>query len=316
MLGRHILAVDGAQPERPKVPIRTSGRTAPQDCYHRGMDFHLAAWAGPVGKLALIVIAALVTYLAVHSATHLAVRHLLERRGDGEGDGEGRRVLAAVEFERRVRTLERLSLRVVVVAIVVIATLMALANFDLDIGPAVAGLGVVGIAVGLGAQTLIRDWLAGIFVVLENQYCQGDVVRIAGVDGVVEDFSLRRTVLRDADGTVHSVPNGQIVVASNLTRVWAPLNLQLRIGADTDPDVATRVIDQVGAELRSEPAWAPRILGAPTAHRLETPNEMDLTVEILGQVRAAERQTVTAELRRRIGEALAHQGIRTREERG
>ncbi len=81
-----------------------------------------------------------------------------------------------------------------------------------------AGLGVVGIAVGFGAQTLVRDWLAGIFVVLENQYSAGDVVRIAGVEGVVEDFSLRRTMLRDADGTMHSVPNGQIIVASNLSR--------------------------------------------------------------------------------------------------
>ena len=82
--------------------------------------------------------------------------------------------------------------------IAIIAVLMALDLFGIDIGPAVAGLGVVGIAVGFGAQTLVRDWLAGIFIVLENQYSAGDVVRIAGVEGVVEDFSLRRTTLRDA----------------------------------------------------------------------------------------------------------------------
>jgi small conductance mechanosensitive channel len=95
---------------------------------------------------------------------------------------------------------------------------MTLDLFGIDIGPAVAGLGVVGIAVGLGAQTLVKDWLAGVFVVLENQYSQGDAVRVGGVEGVVEDFSLRRTVLRDVDGAVHSVPNGQIVVATNLSR--------------------------------------------------------------------------------------------------
>ena len=87
-----------------------------------------------------------------------------------------------------------------------------------------AGLGVVGIAVGFGAQALVRDWLAGIFIVLENQYSQGDVVRLAGVEGVVEDFSLRRTTLRDLDGTVHTVPNGQIIVTSNITRVRAPVD--------------------------------------------------------------------------------------------
>jgi small conductance mechanosensitive channel len=95
---------------------------------------------------------------------------------------------------------------------------MALGEFGVDVGPAIAGLGVVGIAVGFGAQTLIRDWLAGIFIVLENQFSEGDHVRIAGVDGVVEDFGLRRTTLRDAEGTLHTVPNGAIVVSSNLTR--------------------------------------------------------------------------------------------------
>ena len=100
----------------------------------------------------------------------------------------------------------------------VIAVLMTFGVFGIDIGPAVAGLGVIGIAVGLGAQTLVKDWLAGVFVVLENQYSQGDAVRIGGVEGVVEDFSLRRTVLRDADGSVHSVPNGQIIVSTNLSR--------------------------------------------------------------------------------------------------
>ena len=102
--------------------------------------------------------------------------------------------------------------------ILVIAALMVLGELGIDIGPAIAGLGLVGIAVGLGAQTLIKDWLAGIFVVLENQYSYGDLVRIGGVEGTVEDFSLRRTLLRDADGSFHTVPNGQILVATRLSR--------------------------------------------------------------------------------------------------
>jgi small-conductance mechanosensitive channel len=108
--------------------------------------------------------------------------------------------------------------RVLAIFVAAIAALMILDQFGIDIGPAVAGIGVVGIAVGLGAQTVVKDWLAGIFVVLENQYSRGDLVRIAGVEGTVEDFSLRRTTLRDSDGTVHTVPNGQITVASNLSR--------------------------------------------------------------------------------------------------
>jgi moderate conductance mechanosensitive channel len=166
-------------------------------------------------QLALIALAALVAFIVLRATVGISVRHLIERRTAESGEG----ILPPAELERRVNTVARLAVRVAGTAIAVIAVLMALDLFGIDIGPAVAGLGVVGIAVGLGAQTLVKDWLAGIFVVLENQYSAGDTVRIAGVEGVVEDFSLRRTVLRERDGTIHSVPNGQITVASNLTRV-------------------------------------------------------------------------------------------------
>jgi small-conductance mechanosensitive channel len=165
-------------------------------------------------QLLLIAVAATVAFVAVRLALGAAVQHLLDRREDRQEEG----LITAVELERRIRTLQRLANRVAGAVIVIVATLMALERFDVDIGPAIAGLGVIGIAVGLGAQTLIKDWLAGIFIVIENQYSAGDRVRIAGVEGEVEDFSLRRTTLRDPDGTVHSVPNGQIIVASNLSR--------------------------------------------------------------------------------------------------
>lgn len=164
-------------------------------------------------QIALIAGAALIGFLVLRAAVAISVRHLIERRTTESAAG----VLPPAELERRVNTIARLAIRVAATVIVVIAVLMTLDLFGIDIGPAVAGLGVVGIAVGLGAQTLVRDWLAGIFVVLENQYSSGDVVRIAGVEGVVEDFSLRRTTLRDLDGTIYTVPNGQVTVTSNLT---------------------------------------------------------------------------------------------------
>jgi moderate conductance mechanosensitive channel len=168
-------------------------------------------------RLGAIVIGALVAFVAMRIAIGAAARHVLAR---GPGSPQG--PMSAGELERRVRTLQRLATRIAGSVIAVIAALMVLDQFAVDIGPAVAGLGVVGIAVGLGAQTLVKDWLAGIFIVLENQYSAGDRVRLAGVEGEVEDFSLRRTTLRDADGTVHTVPNGQIIVASNLSRGRGP----------------------------------------------------------------------------------------------
>lgn len=173
----------------------------------------LPNWAEILLQIGGIALVALLGIAAARWAARAGVHHLLARRS-AEGAEAG--VLPAPELWRRVTTIERLVVRVVEVAIVIIATLMVLDLFGIDIGPAVAGLGVVGIAVGLGAQAVVQDWLAGIFVVIENQYNRGDTVQIAGVEGVVEDFSLRRTVLRDADGTVHNVPNGQVIVASRL----------------------------------------------------------------------------------------------------
>src|SRR5437016_3375159 len=219
--------------------------------------------------------------------------------------------LPQVELGRRVRTLERTAVRTGGVAIVIVAVLMALSSgFNVNIGPAIAGLGIVGVAVGFGAQTVIRDWLAGIFVVLENQYNQGDVVRIAGVSGVVEDFSLRRTMLRDLDGTVHTVPNGQITVASNLTRIWARVNVDIPVAYETDIDLATQVINEVGAQLHADPEWQGRLLEAPSVVRVGHFGDTGVSLKVLGQVPAAEQWAVAGELRKRILAAFAERGIK------
>ena len=105
-------------------------------------------------------------------------------------------------------TLEGLGTTVIRLFVIVIAAVMILGELNLNVGPAVAGLGVVGIAVGFGTQSIVRDYFTGALILIENQFSKGDVVSIAGVSGTVEDFSLRRTTLRDLDGVVHTVPNG------------------------------------------------------------------------------------------------------------
>ena len=265
----------------------------------------LPAWVEVALQLALIGIVGLVTFLVLRATVGIGTRHLLERRSEEAGTG----VLPAAELERRVATIGRLTVRIAGTVITVIAVLMALRLFGIDIGPAVAGLGVFGIAVGFGAQTLIRDWLAGIFVVLENQYSHGDVVRIAGVEGVVEDFSLRRTTLRDLDGTVHTVPNGQIVVASNMTRVWAPVNLDVIVADDAGQARAAELIGRVGADLQADPAWASRLLDSPRVARVEALPDGSVQLKVVGQVRAAEQWSVASELRARILAALTKEGI-------
>ena len=256
-------------------------------------------------QLALIAVTALVAFFVLRTAIGVGMRHLLEHPNKEAGPG----VLSPVELERRVQTIGRLVLQVAGSVIAIIAVLMALRLFGIDIGPAVAGLGFAGIAVGFGAQAVVRDWLAGIFIVLENQYSQGDVVRIAGVEGVVEDFSLRRTTLRDIDGTAHTVPNGQILVTSNITRVRTPVELDINISDKTDSDRASEIIDDVGNELQADPAWSTRLAEPPRVVQVETASDASLTLKVRGLARAAEQVAVGEELRKRILAAFTAAGI-------
>ena len=178
----------------------------------------------------LIVVVAVIALRVASLFVHGIVKALLDREAT-EGTAQE---LSAVELKKRMDTLERLVANVLQFFIGVIAALMILDKLGLDIGPAIAGLGVIGIAVGFGAQTLVRDYLTGALILVENQYGVGDVVRLAGVSGTVEDFNLRRTTVRDIDGVVHTIPNGQITVASNLTRVWARINEDVTVAYGTE----------------------------------------------------------------------------------
>jgi small conductance mechanosensitive channel len=135
------------------------------------------------------------------------------------------------------------------ILIVLIIILMILAELDVPIAPALATLGVAGVAVGFGAQYMIRDLIAGIFIIWENQYRVGDVIKVADIAGLVEEVHLRKTVLRDLDGIVHHVPNGEIKVASNYSRHFSRVNLNISVGYGTDLDHAISVINRVCKEL-------------------------------------------------------------------
>ena len=146
---------------------------------------------------------------------------------------------------------------------------MILGELGLDIGPAIAGLGVVGIAVGLRGPEPRPRLLQRRLILIENQYGKGDVVRSPGSSGTVEDFTLRRTTLRDLDGVVHTVPNGEVKVASNRTRIWARINQDVTVAYGTDIEEATRVVNDVGTAMAADPELAPAGPGAAPcrAHR-------------------------------------------------
>jgi small conductance mechanosensitive channel len=253
----------------------------------------------------LIVVVGFVLLRAARLFVHGIVKALMDREAT-EGTAQE---LSAVELKKRMDTLDGLGSNVIQFFIVIIAGLMILRSFDLDIGPAIAGLGVVGVAVGFGAQHLVRDYLNGALILIENQFSKGDVIRVAGVSGTVEDFSLRRTTLRDLDGVVHTVPNGEIQVASNLTRVWARINQDVTVAYGTDIDTATEVVDTVGREMAGDPAWKRRVLEAPRVDRIAALGEYGVTIKILGTVRAPDQWAAAGELRKRLLAAFKAHGI-------
>jgi len=256
-------------------------------------------------SIVLVIVVAIVLIRAARLFIHGIVKALMDREAT-EGTAQE---LSAVELKKRIDTLDDLGLNVIRFFIVVIAGLMILRSFELDIGPAIAGLGVVGVAVGFGAQHLVRDYLNGALILIENQFSKGDVIRVAGVSGTVEDFSLRRTTLRDLDGVVHTVPNGEIIVASNLTRVWARINQDVTVAYGTDIDKAIEVVDEVGKTMAAEAAWKRRVLEAPRVDRVAALGEYGVTLKILGTVRAPEQWAAAGELRKRLLAAFHEHGI-------
>jgi moderate conductance mechanosensitive channel len=250
-----------------------------------------------------IVVGALVIQVLIRQTASPAIRRLIERRARERDDvGKG-------EIEQRVVTLQQLTIRVSGIFLASVALLMILATVGIEIAPALAGLGVVGIAVGFGAQKIFRDWLAGIFIVVENQYSVGDVVSIAGVSGMVEDISLRRTLLRDLAGTVHTVPNGDITVASNMTADWSRVNLDVEVAYDTDIGRASSLIDRIGQDLVDDPEWGPRLMEAPSVLRVDNLGDSGVTLKVLGRVQPAEQWGVAGELRKRILATFNAEGI-------
>src|SRR5438094_3406014 len=161
---------------------------------------------------------------------------------------------------QQIRTLTSVMTSVGVFVILFIAILEVLSLLGLNLGPMLASAGIAGLAIGFGAQTLVHDFINGFFILLENQYDIGDTIRIAGVKGTVERMSLRQTVLRDEDGTVHIVPNSAIQIVSNTTRDWSQLALRVTVAYSEPSDKIVGLLKQIGAELRHDDTFGQELV--------------------------------------------------------
>jgi small-conductance mechanosensitive channel len=180
---------------------------------------------------------------------------------------------------------------------------------DLDLTPILASASVLGVAIGFGAQTLIKDFLSGLFIILENQYRVGDVVQIDDATGTVEQISLRSTIIRDNDGSVHYIPNGSIAHAVNKTMGFAKINMSIEIPSNTDVDALAKVIDDVGEKMAKDEKWKKRIIDPPHFLGIDAFTTSTLEVKIVGKTEPSAQWSVTGELRKRLIVAFKKEGI-------
>jgi small conductance mechanosensitive channel len=245
--------------------------------------------------LVLLVIALRFTRGAVRRAVMIAVRP------------DGRDALRDLMATKRQTTLVSLFDAVVTVSLIIVAVLMILPKLGFEIGPLLASAGVAGVALGFGAQSLVKDMLSGTFIILEQQFSVGDVVQVGALSGGVEQINLRTTVLRAADGSVHIIPNGQIDKVTVLTRDWSRLVLDIDVAYGADLDVAAtnikREFDAYAAEHPDFVLEPPELLGVQ--------NLAESSVQIRAQMKLLPGKQWAAgrELRARVKKALDAAGI-------
>jgi moderate conductance mechanosensitive channel len=207
------------------------------------------------------------------------------------------------------RTVTSVITSVGVFVIFFIAALEVLSLIGLNLGPMLASAGIAGLAIGFGAQTLVHDFINGFFILLENQYDIGDTVRIAGVKGTVERMSLRHTVLRDEDGTVHIVPNSSIQIVSNMTRDWSQLAMRVAVAYSEPSDKIVALLKQVGEEVRHDPAFAADIVSDIDVPGIDRVGNGEAEYLMLIKTRPNKQYAVSRELRRRIKETFEKNNV-------
>lgn len=210
---------------------------------------------------------------------------------------------------RQLRTLAGVLNSVGIAVIVFLAAMQILPLLGVNMGPLLASAGVAGLAIGFGAQALVHDVINGFFILMENQYDIGDVVRLAGVAGVVESMTLRRTTLRDETGAVHVIPNSEIKIVSNLTRDWAQVALHISVDYRENSDRILELLKQVGNELRTDPDYAALLVADPQVPGIERVAGGEVDYLMLVKTRPGQQWTVSRELRRRIKECFQKNNV-------
>ena len=246
----------------------------------------------------LRVVAILLTIWVLRKFGNLAVRRSIHRAV------RAHEYATVGDQKKREDTLVSMVSASLRVMLWVVGGMLVVQEFGLDIGPLIAGASILGVALGFGAQSLVNDFVSGIFIIVENQYRVGDVVEIAGVAGSVEAITMRETILRNLRGEQIHVPNGEVGVAKNMTKGFSNIIMDIGISYDSDIEKVEKVVNDVGIKLAGDPEWSSPIVEPPTYQRVQKFGPSEVEIRIVASVLPGQQWNVAGELRKRIKKAF------------
>ncbi len=273
-----------------------------------------------VAKPAHILLILVVAWVA-NQLLHRAIRRFTERIANPEAQERIQRLRRhapdalqshgpeSLRSAARATTLSHLLRSATSVVVWTIAGVMILGELGVALGPLIAGAGIAGVALGFGAQSLVKDFISGTFMLIEDQYGVGDIIDAGEASGTVEAVSLRTTRLRDVNGTVWHIPNGNILRIGNMSQQWARALLDVSLATDTDVDHAQNVIKRVADSVWNDAGWHGEILEEPEVWGVERLGPDAIVIRLVVKTKPAEQFTVMRELRRRLLEAFAVEGV-------
>ncbi len=216
---------------------------------------------------------------------------------------------AAATRMQQARTLSSVVRATGIGILVFLAVLQALPMLGFNLGPLLTSAGVAGVAVGLACQTIVKDCLNGILILVEDQYNVGDVIKIAGLSGQVEAMSLRKTTLRDGDGTLYLIPNSQITTVANQTRDWSVATVNVAVDFSADPDAVIKLLAEVANSVRNDPAYKDAFLADPTLLGVDSIKGSQVIYPIILKTQANQQWGAQRELQRRVRIALGEHNM-------
>lgn len=252
----------------------------------------------PILESISLIIGTVIVYYAGRVFISYGIRHIIRQTAR-------HRAWHKKDLEKREKTLISLMLsfwRIVI--IIYLVAMLANKLFSFDLSPLFASAGIIGVAIGFGSQSLVKDFLTGVFIISENQYRVGDVVDIMGSVGTVERIGSRSTVLRDRSGNVHYIPNGTIQKVINKTMDYSIAIISLVIPSDSDISQVVEIINQTGEEMSKDAAWKRKIINSPSFSSIGDVTDKGVEITITAKTMPSDQWTVGPEMRSRLRQAL------------